>query len=130
MSKEVEKVEENAITNAVENGNIGEMLKGSSRAGFSLTSEYLSMEAGEKKRFACMQMSTMDVEDKEVEGGIKTIDVILMIDENGSTISAGQTVLVNSLKNNLPCNVEIVCNGSKDLGKGKSFTSFDVYPLN
>ena len=47
---EVVATEENSLSIAVEQGTIGEDLKGSTRAGFSLTAEYLQMEKGEKRR--------------------------------------------------------------------------------
>ena len=122
--------EQVAISKAVSAGSIGDLLKKSEKQGFSITSTYLEMESGETQRFAAMQMHEMTVEDKEAGEGItKTVPCLLMIDENNSTISAAQTVLVNSIKPHLPCLVEVTCKGSVDLGKGRSYTDFDVFIL-
>lgn len=128
--QEVEVVVGNELATAVATGNIGAMLESGKKKGFSLTSEYLSMEDGEVARFAVMEVSTMTVEDKEGEAGAtKEIEILLMIDENNSTVSAAQTVLVNSIKSQVPCMVEIRCKGDIKLAGGKKYTGFDVFPL-
>lgn len=112
----------------IESGNLAEVLKSKKRVGFSLTSEYLSMEKNEIRRFVVVQKTTLTV---DIEGSDekKDIEAILMIDENGETISAAQTVLVNSIKGSLPCLVEIVCKGDVALKGGRKYTDFDVFLL-
>ena len=129
-TKEVATAEQ-TLNTSIEQGSIGDMLSGARKKGFSLTSDYLSMEDGEARRFAVMSLNKMTVEDKEAgkEGQTKEIEVLLMIDENGSTVSAGQTVLVNSIKNQIPCMVEIVCKGEIKMAGGRKYTAFDVFPL-
>lgn len=135
MSKDKEATNEVATVEqelnlAIENESIGSMLNSARKKGFSLTSDYLSMEEGEARRFAVMSTNMMTVEDKESgEGKTKEIEVLIMIDENGSTVSAGQTVLVNSIKSQIPCLVEIVCKGDIKLAGGRKYTGFDVFPL-
>ncbi len=125
---------ETAIEEAMTSGTIGELLNSKKRAGYSLSSEYLKMEKDESMKFAVVSKSTMEVPDEDGEGKEKgdtrTINTIIMVDENGSTKTAGQTVLVNSIGNSIPCYVEIVCKGTTKLAGGRSYTDFDVFPLN
>jgi len=122
----------NVVATAVSNGNIGDILNSAKKSSYSLTSEYLSMEVGEVGRFVAMEKSTMQVEDKESKekGSTKSIPCILLVDENGNTVSAGQTVLVNVLEAKVPCLVEITYVENVDMGGGKSYDKFSVFELN
>jgi len=122
----------NVVATAVSNGNIGDILNSAKKASYSLTSDYLSMEVGEVGRFVAMEKSTMQVEDKESKekGATKSIPCILLVDENGNTVSAGQTVLVNVLEAKVPCLVEITYVENVDMGGGKSYDKFSVFELN
>ena len=121
------------LAEKVAKGNVSDLLKKTERQGFSLTSSYLDMEEGETRKFVAMSLSTMTVQDQESEDkeATKDIPVVVMIDENDSTVSAGQTVIYNTLKNPvLPCPVEIVCKGEKKLQGGHKYIDYDVFPLN
>jgi len=124
----------NQVELATENGTMSELLNSKKRAGYSLSSEYLKMEKDESMRFAVVSKSTMEVPDEEGEGkekgNTRLIPTLIMVDENGSTKTAGQTVLVNSISGSVPCYVEIVCRGSVKLTGGRTYTDFDVFPLN
>lgn len=138
MSKEKNEVKEVsgqalkiAVATAVSEGKIGDILNGAKKSSYSLTSDYLNMEIGEVGRFVAMEKSTMQVEDKEsdVKGATKSIPCILLVDEGGNTVSAGQTVLVNVLEPKLPCLVEITYLEKVDMGGGKSYDKFSVFEL-
>lgn len=135
MSEEKQEVSvglNNEVAEAVNGGNIADLLASKNPMGFSLTSEYLKMEKGEKDRFAVAGFNTMTVkdEDSEDKNATKDIEVVLLIDSKGSTKVAAQTVIVNSLKNANQTFVEIHCKGEIKMGGKKSYTGFDIFPLN
>ena len=113
---------------AIQNGNVGELLKGKTKAGYSLTAEFLEMEDGQIGRFMVMQNSTSEV--KTENGEVKEIPCLIMVNEEGRTVRATQTVLVNSIKSNsMPCAVEIVAKGIVKMQGGRKYYDFDVFPL-
>ena len=113
---------------AIQNGKVGELLKGKTKAGYSLTAEFLEMEDGQIGRFMVMQNSTSEV--KTENGEIKEIPCLIMVNEEGRTVRATQTVLVNSIKSNsMPCAVEIVAKGIVKMQGGRKYYDFDVFPL-
>jgi len=113
---------------AIQNGSIGEFLKGKEKAGYSLTAEFLEMEDGQIGRFMVMQNSTSEV--KTENGEVKEIPCLIMVNEEGRTVRATQTVLVNSIKSNsMPCAVEIVAKGIVKMQGGRKYYDFDVFPL-
>lgn len=110
-------------------GNVGELLKGMKKENFSLTSEYLEMEVGQVSRFVAMQVGKMIV-DKQVGETVeqKELDCIIMVDEENKTKRSAQTVIVSSLRDFVPCAVEIEYLGEVKTAKGK-YQSFNITRL-
>lgn len=120
--------EKNETEMAMQEGRVGELLKGKTKAGYSLTAEFLEMEDGQIGRFMVMQNSTSEV--KTENGEVKEIPCLIMVNEEGRTVRATQTVLVNSIKSNpMPCAVEIVSKGIVKMQGGRKYYDFDVFPL-
>ena len=122
----VQIVKGNEISNAIQNGNIGDMLKNATKSGYSLTSVYLEMELGEVDRFVVMQESTVTVEDANTKLP-KEIPTILMVNSNGTTVQGSHTVLVNAAKKVLGKMIEVECLGKP---KGKNYVDYSVTALN
>lgn len=121
----------NQVGELLQSGKLGDTLKGMSRVGFSLTSEYLDMEAGQTMRGIAVGLSSMQTE-RDVNGTKEMVDVecILIVGEDEKTYKAAQTVLVSELKkSNFPLPIEIICKGKVEMKGGKSYTDFDVFPL-
>ena len=119
-----------AVNNAVASGNIGNILKNATPKGFSMTSDFLKMEDGETMRFAVMEFGTVTVkdEDSDVKDAKKDIDCIYMVNEHGTTVIAPQTIIVNTLKSQVPCLVQITSTGKGGNGNRK-YDNFDILPL-
>ena len=118
--------QENEISEAIQSGNIGEMLANAGKAGFSLTSSFLDMEVGEVDRFVVVQKSTAMVEDNNTKEQ-KEIPTVLLINSNGETKQAAHTVLVNAAGNAVGKMIEVECLGKP---KGKNYFDYVVTPLN
>ena len=117
----------NAVNNAVLSGSVGDLLSKAKPRGFSLTSDFLTMEEGEVSRFAAMEFGTVTVKDQDsdVKDATKEVDCIYMVNEEGKTVCAAQTIIVNTLKSQIPCAVEISEKGTGGTGNRK-YQNFDI----
>ena len=86
------------------------------------------MEEGEISRFFAAKVTSLKTkDDNDVE---RTVEAILLVNDEGKSVTAAQTIIVQSLRDCVPCAVELQFNGLVKMAGGHKYADFIITRLN